>query len=797
MSNLPGPAIGAPTLSLGKKPLIPAKKKLTDKSSVPSVRPLQSGSIELPLLAPTGPQAGVRNSNRQTPPPLPLPSFPAQNPPQIPSSFSQQIKVNPSTENPINTALNLAADGALVVVPAGDYKESLKITKNVHFRAEGTVRLLSDTILDVVNANADIISFDGFTFRQEESQSAGAAIVNVGSTIFKNCTFYSHFMPTVIVKSNSKAFLYNCSLECQDTTALLTREDSYCYCEDVTFTAPKANGVMTREKSVSKFVKCSVKECGRNSFTFMENSKFLFENSTIDKNFDITAQSSFGMVRGCTVSNQHINVHGSATTYFVGCTFNRGGLNCYETSGVRICDCTFTDQTDLPGIVCHGDSTIETHNNNFNHCKSGAAIAIYNNGEYTDNSGKYYDLNGVAFLAYGAGATLDLQKTAIVNATNGAVVAHTGAKLKINETLIDKINNAGILLNNANLFEIKSSKLSNCHLSAIDATAIESTFSVDHCIFDRNGASGIIANGNGTSTIYTITNSDFTNNKQTGIDIRNCTFSIDHIMQYENENGGLIISENSNGTLDNSAFSNNGNYSICSSSKSSITIKQSKLIQNLDTGVYVISGARATLIDCDIRNQDNIALLSENSDSKLIIEKCIFIRNSVAVQSLDQSVLEIVDSRFEDNGIHVEIGSNARGTVNNSNFQLSANGIGINIGEGGSAVFNTCEIQDEAKVGIANGGNLTITNSTIEECGITGIYWYGNSSGEISSNKIYKNGPCGIQIMKGEVSIHGNTIKGHHAFGIHADKESNARIEDNEMSDNLQKDINYEGQEQQ
>ena len=51
--------------------------------------------------------------------------------------------------------------------------------------------------------------------------------------------------------------------------------------------------------------------------------------------------------------------------------------------------------------------------------------------------------------------------------------------------------------------------------------------------------------------------------------------------------------------------------------------------------------------------------------------------------------------------------------------------------------------------------------------------------------------------MKGEVSIHGNTIKGHHAFGIHADKESNVRIEDNEISDNLQKDINYEGQEQQ
>lgn len=791
MTNLPGPAIGAPTLTLSKKPLV-GKKKLTDKSSVPSARPLTSGSIELPLLAPTGPQAGVRNLNRQNPPPLPLPSFPVQSAPEIPSSFSQQIKVNPSVDNAINMALNQAADGALIIVPAGDYKESLKITKNVHFRADGNVRLLSDTILDVVNANADIISFDGFTFRQEESQSAGAAIVNTGSLLLKNCTLYSHFMPTFIVKSNAKAFLCNCNLECQDTTALLTREDSYCYCENVVFTAPKANGVMTREKSVAKFVQCSAKEVGKSSFLFMDTSKFLFENATIDLPFEITSQSSFGMVRGCTVNNQYLKLHGSATSYIVGCTFNHGGLNCYETCGVRVCDCTFVDQTETPGIVCYGDSTIETHNNTFKLCSAGAAVGIYNNGEFTDNTGKYYDLHGVAFLAFGEGATLSLQRTAIVNAANGGIVAHTGAKVTINESLIDKINSVGILLKKANQLEIKASKISNCKLSGIDASEIDASLLVDHCILSDNGDSGIVATGNGSSTQFTVTASDFTNNKY-GVELGNCTYTVDHIMLFQNTNGGIHVNQNSTGTIENTGLSNNGNYGVCVSSNASGTLNKVKLIQNPDTGVYVVSGGQVTLSNCEIKSHENIALLSENSESKLKIEKCVFVRNCVALQSINESILEVTESRFEDNGIHVEIGSNAKGTIKSSSFQLSGNGIGINIGENGIATFEECEIHDEAKAGIANGGNLTLTNSTVEDCGITGVYWYGNSTGEISSNKIIKNGPCGIQIMKGDVSIHDNSIKGHHAFGIHVDKEASTRIENNEMSKNLQKDVNYEG----
>ena len=794
MTNLPGPAIGAPTLTPGKKPLIPAKKKLTDKSSVPSARPLTSGSIELPLLAPTGPQAGVRNLNRQNPPPLPLPSFPVQNAPEIPTSFSQQIKVNPSTENAINTALNSAADGALIIVPAGDYKESLKITKNVHFRADGTVRLLSDTILDVVNANADIISFDGFTFRQEESQSAGAAIVNVGSLVLKNCTLYSHYMPTFIVKSNARAFLCNCSLECQDTNALLTREDSYCYCENVVFTAPKANGVMTREKSVTKFVQCSAKEVGKSSFLFMDTSKFLFENATIDKQFEITSQSSFGMVRGCTINNQYLKLHGSATTYIVGCTFSHGGLNCYETCGVRVCDCTFVDQTETPGIVCYGDSTVETHNNTFKLCSAGAAVGIYNNGEFTDNTGRYYDLHGVAFLAFGEGATLTLQRTAIVNAANGGVVAHTGAKVKINESLVDKISGAGILLKNANQLEVKASKISKCTLSGIDASEIDASLLVDHCVFDENGVAGIVASGTGSNTTFTITASDFTNNKY-GAEIGNCSFTIDQIMQFENAHGGIHINQNSTGTIENAGFSNNGNYAVCVSSGSSATLKQVKLVQNPDTGVYAVSGGKVTLSNCEVKCHENIALLSDNNDSQLTVEKCVFVRNGVAVQSINDSAYDINESKFEDNGIHIEVGSNAKGTVKASNFQLSANGIGVNIAENGSATFDNCDIRDEAKTGIANGGNLTLTNSTIEDCGVTGVYWYGNSTGEISANKIIKNGPCGIQIMKGDVSIHDNEIKGHHAFGIHVDKNASTRIENNEMSKNLQKDVNYEGHE--
>ncbi|OHT12989.1 hypothetical protein TRFO_16943 [Tritrichomonas foetus] len=253
-----GAGIGAGAAGLSQ----PGKKLLTDKSSVPSSRPLQSGSIDLPLLAPTGPKQGVTSMARQQPPPMPLPTFPENPVPEIPSSFPQQIKVNPNVRDPLNTALASAPDGAEIVVPAGDYRESLKIQKSVHFTAEGTVRILSDSITDVINSTAELVTFRGFTFRQDESQSSGAAIINAGSIVFKDCQFYSHYMSTVIVKSTAKAFFINCSVECEETTSFLNRENSYTYCENVRFSAPKSNCVMVRENSTVKFRQCTIDQVG-------------------------------------------------------------------------------------------------------------------------------------------------------------------------------------------------------------------------------------------------------------------------------------------------------------------------------------------------------------------------------------------------------------------------------------------------------------------------------------------------------------------------------------------------------
>lgn len=769
-------------------------KSLGSKAKIKSSR-LQSSDIQLDGVTGAN-ESGEINLNRQNPPPLPIPAFPEQAMPGIPSTFPQTIRVNRNSPEPLNTALNEAQDGAEIIVPAGDYNESLKITKNVHFRAEGKVSVLSDTKADVVNANADLISFTGFDFKQQESQSAGAVLVNCGSIIFKNCTFYSTFMPTYIAKADAKSYLINCSIQCSDSHAYLAREDSYCYCEKVVFNSDKGHGFFAREKSKSRLVNCSVKSVKRNAFLFIDESTYLFENAVIDQNpFEVTSKTECGIIKNCTINNNYLSLHGIATLYITACTFNRGaGLNCFETCGVRICDCKFADQSEYPAILCRQDSTLELHNNSFRRIKSGAAVAIYNNGALIDNDGVYSELTGLAFLVHGPNARLDVKHSAISSVGYAGILAQKGSKIFVSDTHFDKSSGAAIVLNENSEFEVTGSRFTNCSQNAIDATKLTTTFLVDHCIFENNKKDCILINDEKGPVVYTIKNSDFLNNDLIAIELNAANYSVETIMAVRNKGGALFARDGSKGSIDTSSFGDNTNFSICGTTKASIKVSNSKFHQHANTAVYAIHGASIILLSCELKLNSNIAVLSENNDTKLCIEKTTFQRNFLGLQANDGSFVEITDCTFTDNETHLEAANFATLDIRGTKLQLSGSGVGTNIGENANANFDDCVFRDESRCAIINLGNTSVANSVIEECAACGLVWNGiNAKGNISHNQIKKNGPCGIQVMKGEISIYDNTIEGHHVFGIYMTKEATApRIDNNTLSGNLQKDVQIE-----
>ncbi|OHT10764.1 hypothetical protein TRFO_19903 [Tritrichomonas foetus] len=772
------------TTNPSSKPLTAGKKSLKDSSGVPSARPLKSGAIDLPLLAPTGPQTYVRNQNRQSPPPLPAPALSAPAIPSIPAA--PKVTVNPNVRDCLTVAIESAQEGSEIVVPQGEYKESLKVNKNLHFLAQGTVKILSDSVIDNVTAGAPFVSFRGFTFIQSESQSSGAAIINTGSCLFENCSFSAHYMPSITVKNDGKLFLRKCRVECEDAAALMCRDESVTVCEETTFKAPKNNGVLVRNNSTARFSRCQVEQCARNAFVFMDTSNFIFENATIDKNFEVQSQSQCAIVKNCNVAGTYLKINGSATPYILSNTFNGCGLECNGVSGVRLQGNTFQNNVETPALLVFGDSTVECHDDTFKQCRAGAAVVAYRNGELKVNDGKLYDLAGVAFLCYG-NSQLELCHTAIVNAANGGVVAHSDATLILSETLIDRVGGVGVLLKKPVKAELKKSKITHCALSGVEANNVID-FSVDHCIFDDNTQCGVV----GIQSTVNINESDFTNNKYAGLDLRECQCTVTKSIACNNQSGGFAFRNNSTGNVEGGGLGENNQFGLCVDTGANITVKEVKFIANQNLAAYASTGGSLTLVECNVTQQSNVAVEADGNESRVEIQKCELVQNGTAVQVNDGASAEINDTKLFDNGTHLEISAYAKVNARGSTFQQSRNGIGVAIAANGSANIDDCKINDEAKAGIANAGTLNITGTSISECGTCGVFWHGEANGSISNSEILRNGPCGIQMMKGSCTISGNTIEGHTAFGVHVDKEASLTNAGNTFSQNTISDVNNE-----
>ena len=787
--NVPSPTTSSLTASR-KGPIASTKKKLTDHSKGPSIRPITGTAIELPLLAPTGPQATQRNLNRQEPPPLEYPNFTIQPAPVAPVN-AQKVEMKPLGKDPLTACIESAADGSIISVPAGTYRESLTIKKQLHFVANGAVTIASDTVTDTVKGISDLCTFDGFTFTQDESQSASALILESGTCVFRNCVFKSNHTVTIIVKNDAKLYLIKCQVESVDTTAMMVNNECTVCCEDTTFSAPKTNAVLVRGKSQSKWTKCAIGQCGRNGFHFSDSCQFLFENAIISKPIEIIALTTFGMLKNCSVAGENLKIGQSATPYLLGCTFDKVSLECKDTCGVRIIGSKFMNQPEQPGILVYGDSTVAMNDCDFKSIRAGAAACVYKNGTLRTYDSRFADLSGAGILAFGPNAELLVERTAFGNIANSGVVVHTGSQVSITESIVDRVGGVGFLFRKAGKIDISKSKCCNCGLSGVEVNGCTDV-NVDHCIFENNSQCGFVGI---SSQQVRIGECDFLRNRMTGLDVRECqSFVVSRSIYVDNIGGGLAVRNQSRVDVEGGGVGNNQQYGIAAYQSSVVTISDAKITDNENLAILVTDGSDVTANTCEVQCHDTVAIVVEGNGTRLALRRCEVSDNVVGVQCVDGASLVVEDSHMQANDVHMEIYDRGTADVVASKFEQSGNGIGVSVAQGGKANFtNDCRFYDEAKTAIANCGECNISRCSVSDCGTCGIYWYGKeATGEIKDSSISGNGPCGIQIMDGQVTCTGNTIESHTAFGIHVQPTATLRENANQFSQNSMADVNHE-----
>jgi hypothetical protein len=434
--------------------------------------------------------------------------------------------------------------------------------------------------------------------------------------------------------------------------------------------------------------------------------------------------------------------------------------------------------------LVYGDATVEAHSCDFSKILAGSAAVVYQNASLKLWDTKLIDLAGIGVLAYG-NTELTLGRCGFGNISNSGAVVHSGASVTISETLFDKIGGCGLILRNGGHGEIQKSKFTGCVLSGAEVSGTRDVV-VDHSVFEANSECGLVTIG---STIK-VSDSDFTQNKLGGLDVRDCEFEISKCVVLRNSYGGMAVS-NSRGVITGGGFASNQRYGMAISQSSTVEISDIKVFEN-DMAIYGFDGCDLTIEKSLITDHFGDAIIISGRCSKMTMKKCEVTENDIGLAVADQAGCIVEGCQFGFNSRHLELNEGSEVRVIECEFKQSRGGVGVFVDSNARGQFEGCHFLDEAKAGLVVSGSGEISGCEVVECGVCGLFVYEKGTCQVSKSQFVRNGACGIQIMSGEVSVTDCEIEGHSTFGIHVEQTARLKENGNKYTQNSMSDVNYE-----
>ena len=160
-----------------------------------------------------------------------------------------------------------------------------------------------------------------------------------------------------------------------------------------------------------------------------------------------------------------------------------------------------------------------------------------------------------------------------------------------------------------------------------------------------------------------------------------------------------------------------------------------------------MKGSTARLIESSFSNHANATSIVVSDDGVIQCEGCKF---DLALQA------------------HCEVGKGATAFLTRCEIGPTAQGIGVQVHDGGVLMLDQTIIQKAAKFGVFVGGNGTCkaVKSTVRDCGKGGLYATQGSNSELEDCSFEKNGQVALQVQGGDVLLLDGQVSGHYAYGV-------------------------------
>ncbi|KAH0787309.1 serine/threonine protein kinase [Histomonas meleagridis] len=696
--------------------------------------------------------------------------------PKCPES-RESVKLKEPTSKCLQEAICNCKQDATIIVPEGEYKVSLNISKSIQFVAEGKVIFRPQNTNSVITSNSSYLSFDGFSIKRDDESPNALIQIEGGATYFRNCKFSTSKSKVAIqIYNDSNVQISNSKIKGIECVLLFADQTATIQCKKTIFIGQGEIGVFLNNQSAGFFNECSFKESSKAAIISFEQSKINAHACTFSATpIAIFNSEDSNEVMSCNFksSNQPSLICGSSATVNISSSkITNGLLDCRDCSNVHSSDNRFLNSS----LYVWGSTKVESCNDSFTG-EASAAISVFDYSSLTLKHGTISDIIGCGLLCYGSSET-KLEFTQFKSIRDSSVFCHSGANILICDCEFTKAGNTAIFISTSPRSQILRCTIRENALAGIELSDTNN-FIIKETVISSNKKCGMIL----TNCSGTITNCQFASNYFSGLHSTNSSCNIDQCKFIHNKKGGLFCFNNSHSKVNSSIFESN-EWAAISVDKTTIADIVSTTFSN--NSLAINDDGKVTLTKCKISDHSSTAVQVKNT---FICTESRFERCHAAIVLTNDSKMDETKSIFNENEVHFSsVGKNEFQCIG-TEFNNAKSNAGVILGKNCIGTFSHCIFNGNSTAALIVLGKANIFESEIKNSGAAGIVFEEGSECELFSSKIENNGMYGLHIYGGDLNIQKNVITGHKMYGIYISNVRVPQIENNTFRKNQITDV--------
>lgn len=677
------------------------------------------------------------------------------------------VEVDPSGS--MQEAFTQAAPQTQFRAKEGEYREELKVNKDMSLIGTGNMCIYNDAEAPVIKIESGVVYVKNVSFKQTSTNFPTVEILN-GSVIFEKCSFYSRGADTISIRGGATVFLSECTVNGSDASALQCNGNAVVQCHKSVFQNSKSNGITLAGNSVTLLHHCEIKECDESAVYVANAARFYIASSKIvgvkigvrsmsKADYQRITELDISQVKESCIVTGDTAIIDIYTSKFGDCS--GPVLKCTKQSGIKMQGCqSAVRKTQF--MCLEEDCRVESNSDVLSgavEVKDQAHLVLLR-----DNC------HGCS-LALKGSCTAEIDNCDFALAEQNVVSAVDSTNLSIYSCSVRQ--SSGLYIRTKGKFVVEDSEFAGCDV-AMDVGGAEGC-TITSCYITKSKRFGIYLH----SCRADVTQCRIEQNGFAAMEIVNSWARVERCTIMENA-GGISVKDKSNVCFSNGLISRNRTFGALAEADTTLMISESQLSDQPERGLIVCG--KVTMKKVKINNQGLIGVQVEGSKGLVIGDICDLVDNGCGILAANDGKVKLTNSTFTTNGVQLEAHTKVIASLTKVVMKNSRDGVGCYIHNAARLTLEDSLIEGDATCGLVAASHVALNKTHIQNCK-DGIVFLAQSSGKVVNCVVDKNSNDGIRILNGTPSVTECIISNSGNYGVYV-RGGDPVVQNNVLRDN-------------